>query len=59
MKKEVYICPQCGSTDSKDIIGLRYTRTARKCNDCRYTGIFPIISMNKIKEFQRKMKKKK
>jgi len=57
MEKEIYICPQCGSTDSKELIGLRYTPTARQCAKCNYMGIFPIIPKNKIKEFQKRIKR--
>ena len=58
MKKEdTHICPKCGSTNAKEVIGLRYTPTARKCLDCDYIGIFPIIPKNKIKEFQKKIKR--
>jgi len=58
MKKEVYICPQCGSINTKDVIGLRYTPTARKCVKCDYMGIFPTIPKDKIKEFQKRIKEK-
>ena len=49
MKKEVYICPQCGSINTKDVIGLRYTPTARKCVKCDYIGIFPLIYKKSVR----------
>jgi len=59
MKKEIYICLQCGSINTKEVIGLRYTPATRKCIDCNNIGVFPLISKNKIKGFQRRIKKKR
>ena len=59
MKKEIHICPQCGSTETHDLIGLKYTPTARKCKNCEHFGIFPIIKNNKIGLFQKFILKNK
>jgi uncharacterized Zn finger protein len=57
--EEIYICPSCGSINTKEMIGFRnYTPTTRKCIDCDYIGICPTVPKEKIKEFQKRMKKK-
>jgi len=58
MKKEKYICPQCGSENTKEQVGMQGTPTLRKCLDCSHAGIFPTVTGDRIKEFQEEIKKK-
>jgi len=60
MKKESFIsiCPQCGSKNTKEIVGLRYTPTTRKCLSCGFIGIFPLIKKSKLKQFQKLIESK-
>lgn len=61
LKDKIRICPKCGSVDTESKVtilqaaGVPFIIT---CNSCSYQGyIFPEVPKNKIKEFQKDIKK--
>ncbi|UZE93932.1 MAG: hypothetical protein IB618_04215 [Candidatus Pacearchaeota archaeon] len=60
-KQFIKICPKCGSTKVKmPPAGMDLKLTFRDyCLDCRARGIFPEIEKTKVKDFQKKLKKKR
>lgn len=61
MVRFIKICPNCGSTRIKmPPAGMDCKLSFRDyCLDCEQIGNFPEIEENKIKEFQKKLKKRK
>lgn len=53
--KKIKICPKCGSTYVRYImpIGGILGIGVWKCFDCNYSGKFPEIRKDKIKEFRK------
>ncbi len=63
MKKEklsTKICPKCGNVDFPP--GSNFPNliapAPEKCGKCGYTGLFPEIDIDEIKEFRKGLKKK-
>lgn len=61
MKKEEFIkiCPKCGSIDLpiRTSFVEMLAPTPEKCRKCGYSGLFPEIDINEIKEFRNNLKK--
>ena len=62
MTKEQFtkICPKCGSIDIpiRTNFAEMLMPTPEKCKNCNYSGLFPEIEINEIKEFRESLKKK-
>ena len=68
-KKSVKVCPKCGSlnwtmvsmknpSDSLIIHGGELIRPdVFECGDCGFVGTFPEVEKNKVKDFQKRLKK--
>lgn len=56
-QKELIVCPQCGSTDLRWLLG-GYTGDQYKCPRCNYQGIALKGSIRFIREFKKRAESK-
>ena len=65
IKKDLMICPKCGSTNSRSLdktpLGVKFLggispQMFYECLDCGYEGIFPIIDESDVKQYQTEIK---
>lgn len=62
MNHETRVCPNCGSTDigvnRDNIMSWMGLDTSYQCGKCGYTGIFPEVSDEDVKEQQLEIRKR-
>ena len=62
MKRTAWVCPNCGSTDigrdSSSVLSMVGLDHSRECRDCGYTGIFPEVDRDKVRDQQHEIRKR-
>ncbi len=53
---ETRVCPRCGSTDlghdTPSLLSRLALDDSRVCNDCGYSGIFPVVEKRELGEYR-------